>query len=137
VGQVDGRPHDRGRPLVLEHGQDEGLVELELIDRQPLHVDASIGIALCPQHATEAGALLQRADVAMYQAKATQGGWRMYAFESGGGGRSRLRTIEELRAAIEEDQLLLHYQPKVHTSDGTVAGVEALVRWRHPDQGLL
>jgi diguanylate cyclase (GGDEF)-like protein len=102
-----------------------------------VHVDASIGIALCPEHATEASALLQRADVAMYQAKSTQSGWRMYAFEPGAGGRGRLQTIEDLRAAIENSQLLLHYQPKVHASDGAIAGVEALVRWRHPEQGLV
>jgi diguanylate cyclase len=102
-----------------------------------LHVDASVGIAVCPDHATNATTLLQRADVAMYQAKSARSGWQLYAFQPGEHGRDRLQTIEDLRGALDEDQFLLHYQPKVDTRTGTVVGVEALIRWRHPDQGLL
>ena len=102
-----------------------------------LHVDASVGIAVCPDHASDATALLQRADVAMYQAKAAHSGWQLYAFHPGEHGRDRLQTIEDLRTAVDQGQFLLHYQPKVDTRSGTVAGVEALVRWQHPSQGLL
>ncbi len=102
-----------------------------------LHVDASVGIAVCPDHADDATALLQRADVAMYQAKAARSGWQLYAFHPGEHGRDRLQTIEDLRTAVDQGQFLLHYQPKIDTRTGTVAGVEALVRWQHPSQGLL
>jgi diguanylate cyclase (GGDEF)-like protein len=102
-----------------------------------LHVDASVGIAVCPDHASDATALLQRADVAMYQAKAARSGWQVYAFHPGEHGRDRLQTIEDLRTAVDQGQFLLHYQPKVDTRSGAVVGVEALVRWEHPTQGLL
>jgi diguanylate cyclase len=102
-----------------------------------LHVDASVGIAVCPDHAGNATELLQRADVAMYQAKTAHSGWHLYAFHPGEHGRDRLQTIEDLRTALEQGQLLLHYQPKIDTRSGAVVGVEALVRWQHPSQGLL
>jgi diguanylate cyclase (GGDEF)-like protein len=102
-----------------------------------VHVDASVGIAVCPDHATDPTTLLQRADVAMYQAKSARSGWQLYAFHPGQHGRDRLQTIQDLRTALDQGQLLLHYQPKLDLRTGTVAGVEALVRWRHPGQGLL
>jgi diguanylate cyclase (GGDEF)-like protein len=102
-----------------------------------LHVDASVGIAICPDHASDATAMLQRADVAMYQAKAARSGWQLYAFHPGEHGRDRLQTIEDLRTAVDNGELVLHYQPKVDARSGAVAGVEALVRWQHPVQGLL
>jgi diguanylate cyclase (GGDEF)-like protein len=102
-----------------------------------LHVDASIGIACYPDHAAEATMLLQRADVAMYQAKAARTGWHLYEAAPASYGRDRLQTIEDLRGALTDNQLVLHYQPKVAAADGQVVGVEALVRWQHPTQGLL
>ena len=102
-----------------------------------MHVDASVGIAVCPDHATEPATLLQRADVAMYQAKSARSGWQLYIFRPGEHGRDRLQTIQDLRTALDQSQFLLHYQPKVDLRTGRVAGVEALVRWRHPGQGLL
>jgi diguanylate cyclase (GGDEF)-like protein len=102
-----------------------------------LHVDASVGLALCPEHADTATALLQRADVAMYQAKDGPQGWQTYTMGGQQQARDRLQTIEDLRAALDRDQLVVHYQPKIEPRSRRVVGVEALVRWDHPSQGLL
>ncbi|MGV8978208.1 MAG: putative bifunctional diguanylate cyclase/phosphodiesterase [Cellulomonas sp.] len=99
-----------------------------------VHSAASVGIALFPDHGTDLSTLLRRADVAMYRAKPT-GGYRMHRGDEDN--FSRLRLSEELRAALDEDQLVLHYQPKLDLDTGTTRGVEALVRWQHPQRGLL
>jgi diguanylate cyclase (GGDEF)-like protein len=106
------------------------------IDGLEVVMDASIGAALCPQHGTEAEALLQRADVAMYQAKQARTGFQSYDPGLDRHSRERLVLMAELRRALERDELVLHYQPKVVLADGRVAGVEALVRWQHPIHGL-
>jgi diguanylate cyclase (GGDEF)-like protein len=102
-----------------------------------IHVDASIGLALCPEHADTPIALLQRADVAMYQAKAAHNGWQAYTFGGQQQARDRLQTIEDLRVALNRDELVVHYQPKIDPRSRQVVGVEALVRWAHPTHGLL
>ena len=102
-----------------------------------IDLEASIGIALYPGHATEPNELMQRADVAMYQAKETRSGIETYDPERDPHSTQRLSLFGQLRRAIEDDELVLHYQPKVDLSTGHVAGVEALVRWEHPDRGLL
>ncbi|MDQ3106148.1 MAG: EAL domain-containing protein [Actinomycetota bacterium] len=107
------------------------------LDDIALHLGASIGIALCPTHSTDAAALLQQADVAMYDAKSSRGGWRNYNPTRDTNSRDRLATIEGLRAAIGSGQLVLHYQPKIDLVTGAVTGTEALVRWQHPQRGLL
>ncbi|TFV44200.1 bifunctional diguanylate cyclase/phosphodiesterase [Blastococcus sp. TF02A-35] len=107
------------------------------VEGQRLHVGASIGVATAPVPAAGVQELLRCADVAMYAAKAAQEGVRVYLPDPRGGGGDRLRTMEELRTALETGQLLVHLQPQVRLSDGTVAGVEALVRWQHPSRGLL
>jgi diguanylate cyclase (GGDEF)-like protein len=98
---------------------------------------ASIGIALFPDQGTDLGDLLRRADMAMYKAKSTGAGSHVYRSEDDSHGDTRLRTLQELRLALVGDQLLVHYQPKVSLLTGAVSGVEALVRWQHPDRGLL
>jgi diguanylate cyclase (GGDEF)-like protein len=106
------------------------------VDGVSVYIDASIGIAMCPDVATDVEGLLQRADIAMYQAKADRTGALVY--EAGETDlTAKLRAIEELRRAIDQNQLLLHYQPKVDLGTGRIDGVEALVRWQHPEQGLL
>jgi diguanylate cyclase (GGDEF)-like protein len=102
-----------------------------------LDLEASIGIALYPAHASDADALMQRADVAMYHAKETRSGIETYDAERDPHSTQRLSLFGQLRRAIEDGELVLHYQPKVDLETGEVAGVEALVRWQHPERGLL
>ncbi len=102
-----------------------------------VHVDASIGIALHPLHGGGALGLLQRSDVAMYEAKRTRTGHEVYDPERDHHSRRRLELLGELRDALDAGQLVLHYQPKAEIATGEVHGVEALVRWVHPRRGLL
>ncbi|HSP75253.1 MAG TPA: EAL domain-containing protein [Cryobacterium sp.] len=102
-----------------------------------LQTSASIGIALYPDQGDDLTALLRKADMAMYKAKATHSGHHVYRSADNRHGDARLRTLQELRLALTEDQLVLHYQPKICLKTGSVAGVEALVRWNHPERGLL
>jgi diguanylate cyclase (GGDEF)-like protein len=102
-----------------------------------LHIDASIGIALFPEHATDAVGLLQRADVAMYEAKRMRTGHEVYLPSRDRHSRQRLALIGELHGALQAGQLVLHYQPKADLATGAIRGVEALVRWQHPQRGLL
>ncbi|MDP9376611.1 MAG: EAL domain-containing protein [Actinomycetota bacterium] len=100
-------------------------------------VDVSIGIAVFPAHGDESGALLRRADVAMYQSKHHHNGPRIYdpAFDSNS--RQRLSLMSDLRAALPQKQFVLHYQPQARTEDGDLVRMEALIRWSHPQHGLL
>jgi diguanylate cyclase (GGDEF)-like protein len=102
-----------------------------------LTVDASIGVAVGPGHSGAAEELLQLADLAMYRAKGTRIGAASYDDARDGEGRHRLETVEQLRAGIAAGELVLHYQPKLDLRTGQVDGVEALVRWQHPERGLL
>jgi diguanylate cyclase (GGDEF)-like protein/PAS domain S-box-containing protein len=102
-----------------------------------VQTSASIGVALYPDHANDAETLAQRADVAMYTAKRAGGGIALYSPEHDQSSVRRLALLGELRTAIEEDQLLLHYQPTLDLRTGFVRTVEALVRWQHPEHGLM
>jgi diguanylate cyclase (GGDEF)-like protein len=102
-----------------------------------LHAEASIGIAAFPEHAEDGDTLVRRADVAMYQAKEAKSGWEIYIAARDLHSRDRLQLLGDLRSAIDEHQLELHYQPKLDMSSNEITGVEALVRWRHPTRGLL
>jgi diguanylate cyclase (GGDEF)-like protein len=108
-----------------------------VLDDMPLHVDASIGIALCPEHGLDRSLLLARADTAMYMAKRGRHGFEVWAPDGTPASRDRLETLEQLRIALDTDQLDVHYQPKLDLRAGRVIGVEALVRWNHPERGLL
>jgi EAL domain-containing protein (putative c-di-GMP-specific phosphodiesterase class I) len=108
-----------------------------MIDGLALQVGASIGIALYPEHAADGETLLQRADVAMYQAKSSRSGIEFYARERDGNTRVRLEMLGELRDAVAAGQLILHYQPKLDLLERRITGVEALVRWQHPTRGLV
>jgi diguanylate cyclase (GGDEF)-like protein len=102
-----------------------------------LTIDASIGIAIGPEHSASAEELLQLADLAMYSAKAARTGVAVFDEERDGDGRHRLEAVEQLRRGIADGELVLHYQPKLALASGAVHGVEALVRWQHPRRGLL
>ena len=102
-----------------------------------VHIDASIGIALFPEHSDDALGLLQRADVAMYEAKRTRTGHEVYLPARDHHSRRRLELLGELRDGLASDEFILHYQPKAEIATGEVRGVEALVRWVHPRRGLL
>ena len=89
------------------------------------------------EHGQDAGTLLRHADVAMYQAKTSRSGHAFYAHEEDRNTRERLELIGELRDAVTLGQLVVHYQPIVDLATGAVTEVEALVRWQHPERGLL
>ncbi len=108
-----------------------------MIDKIPIAVEASIGVATMPEHADNADALMQRADIAMYRAKKMASGYAVYAPEYDRHSPERLGLMAELRDAIEQHQLLLHFQPKAEIESGRIVGTEALVRWQHPRRGLL
>jgi diguanylate cyclase (GGDEF)-like protein/PAS domain S-box-containing protein len=107
------------------------------IGGQEITVAASLGITACPDHGLDPATLLRCADVAMYVAKRNKGGYVVYAPEQDQGNVDRLALAGDLRRAIEHDELRLHYQPKVSFKTGDVIRVEALVRWQHPDHGLI
>ncbi len=103
----------------------------------PLSIEASIGVAMYPDHGIDVESLLRHADVAMYTAK-EEG--RDYAFYDTAIDRSspvRLTLVSELRQAIDREELVLYYQPKAVLEGGSVCGVEALIRWQHPQRGLV
>jgi diguanylate cyclase (GGDEF)-like protein len=102
-----------------------------------VQLEASVGIAICPDHGCDVTALVQRADVAMYEAKREQGHIRVYDAARDPNSPARLQRAGELRSALAAGELVLHYQPKVSVDGGGVTGVEALVRWQHPRDGLL
>jgi diguanylate cyclase (GGDEF)-like protein/PAS domain S-box-containing protein len=102
-----------------------------------LQVNGSIGIAVYPDHAVDAETLARRADVAMYTAKRTGGGTAVYAPEHDQSSIRRLSLLGELRRAISDDELVLHFQPSIDLATGDLRAAEALVRWQHPTHGLL
>jgi diguanylate cyclase (GGDEF)-like protein len=102
-----------------------------------LEIEASAGIALYPDHGLDPEALLQHADVAMYNAKGSQTGCELYAETRHEFSPSRLRLVQDLRNGISAGEIELYYQPKIRLSDNRVVGVEALARWNHPEQGLI
>jgi diguanylate cyclase (GGDEF)-like protein/PAS domain S-box-containing protein len=108
------------------------------VEQQQTFVSASIGIAMAPSDALEASELLRYADIALYEAKA--GGrstWRFYSGDMNSKIVERRRLETDLRFAIQHDELRLHFQPRYRVADGQMVGAEALVRWQHPERGLI
>ncbi len=108
-----------------------------LVSGMTLEIDASMGIALAPVHASDYDGLLQRADSAMYASKRNHTGIAMHTSEQEADNTQKLALASDLRRAIEGGQLSLHYQPKAALPTGGISGVEALVRWKHPDRGMI
>ena len=100
-------------------------------------VKASIGMTLIPEHGDNLDDLLRRADLAMYDAKGSGGGYALFAAEHEEAPARRLALLGDLRRSVQRDELVLHYQPKVDLKTGTTTGVEALIRWNHPTGSLL
>jgi len=96
---------------------------------------ASIGIALYPEHGENAEALMQYADVAMYQAKKSQSGYALYDPVRNTHSVRRLQLMNNLRDAVEQNEIRVHYQPLIEATRQHVVSVEALARWRHPELG--
>ena len=111
---------------------------------RPFHVEgmlfeleASVGVAVFPEHGDDVDSIVRRADVAMYLAKEERTGVEVYVADRDHNSASRLALLGGLRSALENGDLRVHFQPKVSLSTGSVVGVEALVRWHHPQRGLV
>ena len=102
-----------------------------------VELGASIGVALHPDHGSDLTTLLRRADVAMYEAKTRRDDVCTYEPSRDPYSPERLALVGELRRALQRDELLLHFQPKIAIGSGELAGVEALIRWNHPERGLI
>jgi diguanylate cyclase (GGDEF)-like protein len=107
------------------------------LDDVALNVEASIGLALVPDHAQDGDTLLQRADMALDRARTHRSRVEVYSPEYDRSGAERLALLGQVRPALERGEFVLHYQPKLDLRSGRVTGVEALLRWRHPERGMI
>ena len=130
---VDG---DVGYATAVAQRLTDRLAEPFVLDTARVHIGASIGIALAPTDATDAASLLWCADVAMYRAKLAGTPFAIYQPDLDKNG-NRLLLLDELRTAIDERQLVLHYQPQLDLRTGRIVAVESLLRWAHPRLGIV
>jgi diguanylate cyclase (GGDEF)-like protein len=129
--------HGISEALTLAGGVQSALERPIELDGVALNVDASIGLALAPHHAKDLDALMRRADVALDRAKSNRSRVEMYAPEYDHFDTARLTLLGQVRPALERGEFILHYQPQADMSTGRVTGVEALLRWLHPERGLI
>jgi diguanylate cyclase (GGDEF)-like protein len=127
-------PHEAERAARRVRDVLQTPVEIEGI---AVSAEGSVGIAHYPADGQDVATLLQRADVAMYEAKERRVGVATYQPDADRSSHERLLMLAQLREAIERDELVLHYQPKVALGTGAMVGAEALVRWEHPERGLI
>jgi diguanylate cyclase (GGDEF)-like protein len=131
----------------LQAAEDAGLVAQRLIDAlvQPVVIEGhelvvtpSIGIAVASRDAADVDGLLKAADTAMYHAKSRgKNNYLYYNSDMDAAGVDRLQLEADIRKALEQEEFVLHYQPQVDTRTGAVVGAEALIRWEHPDKGMI
>ncbi len=103
----------------------------------PLEISASMGVAIFPEHGGDVETLLRHADASMYAAKRSDLPFAVYDEADNRSDPSRLKLIADLRRGLRRRELTLHYQPKARLASGVVDSVEALVRWNHPERGLV
>lgn len=108
-----------------------------LLEGQEVIATGSIGIATYPEHGDEINTLLRHADIAMYEAKHDNSGYALFDLNYVEQNQQHLSLLAELRHAIERNEFVLYYQPKVEFATGTIGHVEALVRWMHPERGMI
>jgi diguanylate cyclase (GGDEF)-like protein len=109
-----------------------------LIEQHDLHISISIGISIYPDDGKDVEALIKSADTAMYHAKESgRDNFKFFKQEMNDRAIERQSTEANLRRALERQEFVLYYQPKVNLHSGTIVGVEALIRWQHPERGLL
>jgi len=114
------------------------IAEPVLIESRSYQVTGSIGISLYPDDGADAATLLKNADAAMYLAKDSgKNNYQFYTAQLAAHSAQQFALEADLRAALQRDELQLHYQPKVRVDDGALVGMEALLRWMHPQRGLL
>jgi diguanylate cyclase (GGDEF)-like protein/PAS domain S-box-containing protein len=128
---------DLGEIKVVSEEIQNDLSQPYVINNMMLEVGVSIGIALYPRDGRDSHELLRSADVAMYQAKKNKTGVEYYDQSQDSHSVERLAIMNDLNSAIRDNQLVLHYQPKVDIRNQDIIGFEALVRWQHPELGLL
>jgi len=131
----------------LTDGADAGLIAQEILSAlarpfqlagQEIYISASAGIGIYPADGKDPDTLLKNADTAMYRAKESgRNTYKFYVVQMNTRAVERLKIETELRGALERGEFLLHYQPKVSISSGLVCGLEALLRWQHPERGLI
>jgi diguanylate cyclase (GGDEF)-like protein len=107
------------------------------LDGLEIEVGGSLGLAIAPAHATDAAGLLKRADMAMYDAKASTGGLRLYEADPDSDNPRRLMLVSELRTALSNGRIEVYVQPQARLATGTTVSVEALARWNHPELGFV
>ncbi|MGH8487273.1 MAG: putative bifunctional diguanylate cyclase/phosphodiesterase, partial [Pseudomonas sp.] len=116
----------------------DAMKEPFILENQRLFVSVSIGISLFPSDALSAEQLLRNADSALFKAKASgRAGYALYTEELTAHAQQRVETTAELRRALEQEELRVYYQPVHDLRSGAMIGVEALVRWQHPERGLV
>lgn len=123
--------------MVVVHKILDTLDQPILLEGQEVIATGSIGIAIYPEHGDEINTLLRHADIAMNEAKHDNSGYALFDLNYVEQNQQHLSLLAELRHAIERNEFVLYYQPKVGFATGTLGHVEALVRWIHPERGMI